>query len=242
MTLHSRITCVWLHSRCDNSWEPSKLGRKELPMALSNSDDGDFLHATSNPALLFFTDGAEDWISLWEQQFFLSALTACSLRDMKSPGKETFLCLLLLQLQELQVLGGHLGWRGLTSGDHKVHLFKDLPVENAKGILSPAPGDSNWKYQNDFFLPSSMKRTARGQVSLQHVLVRKHLGEIVRVEGVDATRYVPVIKVWDAGLKHTQTLTVWGFLPRKMNRFLWLFSRGALCVLCICNDLSCRLL
>lgn len=59
-----------------------------------------------------------------------------------------------------------------------------------------------------FFLPSSMKRTARGQVSLQHVLARKHLGGIGRVEGVDATRYVPVIKVWDAGLKHTQTLTV----------------------------------
>lgn len=53
-----------------------------------------------------------------------------------------------------------------------------------------------------------MKRTARGQVSLQHVLARKHLGGIGRVEGVDATRYVPVIKVWDAGLKHTQTLTV----------------------------------
>lgn len=95
---------------------------------------------------------------------------------MKSPGKETFLCLLLLHLQELQVLGGHLGWRGLTSGDHKVHLFKDLPVENAKGILSPAPGDSNWKYQNDFFLPSSMKRTARGQVSSSACLGKETFG------------------------------------------------------------------
>lgn len=53
---------------------------------------------------------------------------------------------------------------------------KDLPLDVTEEILSPAPDYGNWNQQTNPFLPFSLKRTVRGQVSLHQTLARKYLG------------------------------------------------------------------